>query len=323
MADFGPATTTDDVLAGRDLTGQTHLVTGSSGGLGLETCRALAAKGARVVMAARNAEKNSAAIATIKEQHPDADLHPVELDLGDLASVRQCADAVVAAHPQLTSVIGNAGVMATPFEHTADGFERQFGTNHLGHYVLVNRLVPALVAASPSRIVLLSSAGHSMGQVDFDDPNYANRPYDEFDSYGQSKTANILCAVEFDKRLAPHGVRAVAVHPGGIHTELGRYFTPDVMGRLQARLAERGSEGSGGGFEWKSVEAGAATSVWAATHSDLDGRGGEYLEDCGFSQPTDPDKPGTGYEAYALDPADAARLWDLSEQLTGETLPAM
>lgn len=298
---FGFETTTEEVLDNVDLEGTTAVVTGGTTGLGLETARALAAAGATVVLSARDRAKGEAASAKV-----GGDASFELLDLGSLASVRAFAEAVLAKHDKIELLINNAGVMFTPFERTADGFELQFGTNHLGHFLLTNLLLPAVLAEAPSRIVNLSSGGHGSSDIHWDDPNYHTRPYSKFESYGQSKTANILFSVELDRRYAWRGVRAYAVHPGMIVTELGRHMTRDDFRELKARA----SSGGGGGLPaYKSIEAGAATTVWAATSPTLADVGGLYLADCSIAEA----KP------YALDPAAARRLWALSEQLIGQT----
>lgn len=318
---FGHDTTADEVLDGTDLTGQTMIVTGASGGIGLETARALAAHGATVVLAARDEAKLTAAVETITTSHPDADLDTVVVDLGELASVRAAATMLRDRHRAIDVLVNNAGVMATPDQHrTADGFETQFGVNHLGHFALTLLLSPALEAARPSRLVNLSSAGHGMGDIDFDDPNFERRPYDKFEAYGQSKMANILFTVGFDRLFGPRGVRAYAVHPGGIHTDLGRHFTAEDRARLMEQIAQS-TTGDGEPMRWKSPAAGAATTVWAAVSPDLEGHGGIYLEDCGFSHPRPPDGgKGSGYEPSALDPDRAERLWQLSMDLVGDAI---
>jgi NAD(P)-dependent dehydrogenase (short-subunit alcohol dehydrogenase family) len=303
-------TTTDEVLAGVDLTGRTALVTGASTGLGLETARALAAAGAAVTLAVRDPERGAHAVAAIRERVPAAVLDCGVLELASLASVREFAEWFGANHDRLDILVNNAGVMSTPFGRTADGFETQFGTNHLGHFVLTNLLVPLLIAAAPSRVVNLSSGGHRGSDIIWDDPNYETREYDKFEAYGQSKTANILFTVELDRRLAPRGVRSFAVHPGMIATELGRHMTRDDFKALSAKAK---SSPSGGLPPRKSVEAGAATSVWAATARELDGRGAAYCEDCAISEQHAP---------WALDAESARRLWSLSEALVGQRFAA-
>ena len=310
---LGFSTTTDDVLAGLDLTGMHAVVTGASTGLGEETTRALAAHGAKVTMAVRDAARGEAAAARIRARCDNSpDLEVRILDLGSLASVRQFAAEFLTEHSRLDRLINNAGIMACPYGTTRDGFELQFGTNHLGHFLLANLLLPALTAGAPSRVVSLSSRGHSFADVDLDDPGFEHTPYDEFTSYGRAKTANALFAVGFDRRFAAQGVHAFSVHPGVIHTELGRHLTPEVIGALMERLAENSRQ-----FERKTIPQGAATSVWAATAPELDQHGGAYLEDCAVGQVSDDDSPNNGVRPYALDPARAEALWSLSERLVG------
>jgi NAD(P)-dependent dehydrogenase (short-subunit alcohol dehydrogenase family) len=303
-------TTTDEALAGVDLRGTVALVTGASTGLGLETARALAAAGAMVTLALRSADRGAVAEASIRERVPDAVLDCGLVDLTSLASVRDFAAWFSSIHDRLGILINNAGVMATPFERTADGFELQFGTNHLGHFLLTNLLTPLLIAAAPARVVNLSSGAHRSSDIIWDDPNYERREYDKFQAYGQSKTANILFTVELDRRLRERGVRSYAVHPGMIATELGRYMTRDDYGAL----SERAKRSPGGKFPpRKSIESGAATSVWAATAPELHSQGGVYCEDCAVN-----DQPAP----YALDAEAARRLWSLSEELVGQSFPA-
>jgi NAD(P)-dependent dehydrogenase (short-subunit alcohol dehydrogenase family) len=307
---FGAKSTTDDVLAGIDLTGKRVLVTGVSAGLGVETARALAAHGASVVGAARDLDKARAATAGI------AGIELIALDLASLASVRAAADALVADGRQFDLVIANAGVMATPQGTTADGFETQFGTNHLGHFVFVNRI--ASLIREGGRFVSLASAGHRFSDVDLDDPNFETTPYEPFVAYGRSKTANVLFAVEFDRRHKARGVRAAAVHPGGIATELGRHLSPDAMQALVDNLnAQR--EAGAPAFEFKSIPQGAATSVWAAAVAEADAVGGKYCEDCHVAGLTETgDMMSGGVRGYALDGARAKALWAKSEAMVGE-----
>jgi NAD(P)-dependent dehydrogenase (short-subunit alcohol dehydrogenase family) len=316
---FGANSTTDDVLAGFDLSGKRVLVTGVSAGLGVETARAFAAHGARVVGAARDLAKAERATAEIRAQAANGGgLELVELDLASLASARACADALIADGRTFDIVIANAGVMRTPFGHTADGFETQFGTNYLGHFVLVNRI--ASLIAPGGRLVNVASSGHRYSDVDLADPNFEHTPYDPMIAYGRSKTANILFAVEFDRRHKAHGVRATALHPGGIMTELDRYMQP---GELQATVERINAELTAEGrplFQFKTIPQGAATSVWAAIVAPAEEVGGRYCEDCQVSQITDglisPVSPGV--RPYALDPEHAKALWTRSEELVGE-----
>jgi NAD(P)-dependent dehydrogenase (short-subunit alcohol dehydrogenase family) len=318
---FGAQSTTDDVLDGVDLSGKRVLVTGVSAGLGVETARALAAHGAQVVGAARDLAKARTATEPVRAgAAKGGGLALVELDLASLASARACADALVAAGKPFDIVIANAGVMATPFGRTADGFETQFGTNHLGHFVLVNRI--ASLMRPGARLVNLSSAGHRFSDVDLDDPNFERTPYTEFGAYGRSKTANTLFAVEFDRRHKAGGVRAAAVHPGGIMTELGRYMTPEVTQAMIDSINRATPAGDAPAFSWKTIPQGAATTVWAGVVAGADEVGGRYCEDCHVAQiEANPDVRG-GVQPYALDPKRAQALWEKSEQLVGERFSA-
>lgn len=306
---FGVESTTDEVLEGIDLSGKRVLVTGVSAGLGVETARALVDHGATVTGTARDLDKARRATA-----HIGAGLELVELELASLTSVRACADALNVAGESFDRVIANAGVMDTPFAKTEDGFERQFGTNHLGHFVLVNRIAPLL--RDGARLVNLSSAGHRYSDVDLDDPNFERTPYDGMKAYGRSKTANILFAVEFDRRHKARGVRATAVHPGGIKTELDRYRPPEVTEQLIQRINANLRPGQKP-FAFKTVPQGAATTVWAAIVAASDEVGGKYCEDCHVAEPAIGDSFG-GVRAYALDPEHACALWTLSEKMVGE-----
>jgi NAD(P)-dependent dehydrogenase (short-subunit alcohol dehydrogenase family) len=306
---FGATTTTDEVLDSIDLTGMRVLVTGVSAGLGVETARVLVAHGAYVVGAARDLDKARRATATIDGP---GKLDFVECDLGSLASVRACADALNAKGEQFDVVIANAGVMAVPEKReTADGFEMQFGTNHLGHFVLANRI--AGLIKDGGRLVNLSSAGHRYSDVNLDDPNFETTEYTPFGAYGRSKTANILFAVEFDRRHKDRGVRATALHPGGIQTELGRHMSE---GELQA-LIDQINE-SGQSFSWKTIPQGAATSVWAGFVADKDEVGGRYCEDCHVAELSEGEGLREGVQAYAIDPDNAKALWAKSEELVDE-----
>ncbi|MCQ8241565.1 SDR family NAD(P)-dependent oxidoreductase [Rhizosaccharibacter radicis] len=324
---FGAESTTDDVLAGVDLHGRRVLVTGVSAGLGVETARVLAAHGAHVLGAARDLGKAEAATTVVRDaaRAGGGEFELIRLDLADLSSVRACADALLERGDRLDLLVNNAGVMATPQGRTTDGFETQFGTNHLGHFVLANRLAPLL--GPGSRLVSLSSAGHRFSDVDLDDPGFERTPYDPWVAYGRSKTANILFAVEFDRRHRGRGVRAVAVHPGGIVTELARHLDPAVLEerrrKIDADRAARGEEP----FRYKSVPQGAATSVWAGVVADTDTVGGRYCEDCRVAEAISPDRPteatAYGVRAYAVDPASASALWARSEEWVGERFEEM
>lgn len=307
---FGHDSTTDEVLEGVDLTGKRVLVTGVSAGLGVETARVLAAHGAQVTGAARDLNKAKAATAGI----PGLEL--IELDLASLASARAAADRLVAAGKSFDLVIANAGVMATPFGKTVDGFETQFGTNHLGHFVFVNRI--ASLFAPGSRLVNLSSAGHRFSDIDLDDPNFDRTPYAEFIAYGRSKTANVLFAVEFDRRHRDRGVRATAVHPGGIQTELGRYMTEEVRQQMLTAATQATPAGGAPAFRWKTIPQGASTSVWAGVVAPAEAVGGRYCEDCHVAEVVDDDSLRGGVRPYAIDAERAKALWARSEEMVGE-----
>ena len=313
---FGAETTTDQVLDGVNLSGQRVLVTGVSAGLGVETARVLAAHGAQVVGAARDLDKARAATEVVRAQAANGGgLELIQLDLASLASVRACADALVADGRPFDLVIANAGVMATPFGKTADGFETQFGTNHLGHFVLVNRI--ASLMKPGSRLVNLASAGHRFSDVNLEDPNFDQGGYSEFGAYGRSKTANVLFAVEFDRRHRDRGVRAVAVHPGGIHTELGRHMTPEAMQQLVDSINAAQPAGAPA-FVFKTIPQGAATTVWSAVVAPAEAVGGRYCEDCHVAEVVDGEGVRGGVRPYALDPENAKALWAKSEEMVGE-----
>jgi NAD(P)-dependent dehydrogenase (short-subunit alcohol dehydrogenase family) len=314
---FGADSTTDEVLAGVNLSGKRVLVTGVSAGLGVETARTLAAHGAQVVGAARDLAKAETATAPVRDQAANGGgLKLIELDLASLASVRAAADAVLAAGEPFDLIIANAGVMACPFGKTTDGFETQFGTNHLGHFVFVNRIASLL--KPDSRLVNLSSAGHRFSDVNLEDPNFDHTPYTEFGAYGRSKTANILFAVEFDRRHKGRSVRATAVHPGVIQTELGRHMTPQV--RQSMMDAAAAAPPGGQPFTWKTIPQGAATSVWSGVVGDAEAVGGLYCEDCHVAEVVDGDAMTRGgVRPYALDPDRAKALWAKSEAMVGET----
>ncbi len=313
---FGFESTTDDVLEGIDLTGKRILVTGVSAGLGVETARVLVAHGARVVGTARDLEKAKAATAAIPAETADGPgLTLVKLDLASLASVRACADALIQAAEPFDVIIANAGIMACPKGVTADGFETQFGTNHLGHFVLVNRIASLLKAGG--RLVNLSSGGHVYSDVDLDDPNFEHTPYTEFGAYGRSKTANILFTVEFDRRHKANGIRATAVHPGAIQTELGRYMTPEVVRGLMEAIEASRTAGAPE-FRYKTVPQGAATTVWSGFVARADEVGGRYCEDCHVADVLQGAGLGGGVQPYALDPDNAKALWAKSEEMVGE-----
>jgi len=320
---FGATSTTEDVLTGINLKGKRILVTGVSAGIGVETARSLVAHGAAVVGAARDLKKAESATAEVRAAAAanDTTFELLELDLASLASARAAADKLLAAGHKFDVIIANAGVMATPFGHTADGFETQFGTNHLGHFVFVNRIASLL--APGGRLINLASSGHRFSNVNLDDPNFETTPYEPFVAYGRSKTANILFAVEFDRRHKARGIRAAAVHPGGIATELGRHMPPGAIEGMVAKMnADLAAEGKGP-FEFKTIPQGAATSVWAAVVAPAEEIGGKYCENCHVGHLVADDAVisaiSEGYRAYALDPTAAKALWKKSEEMVGET----
>jgi NAD(P)-dependent dehydrogenase (short-subunit alcohol dehydrogenase family) len=310
---FGATSTTDEVLSGINLRGERILVTGVSAGLGVETARALAAHGADVVGAARDLKKAERATAQVRRDTAAAggSFELIALDLASLKSVRACADELLAKGQFLDAIIANAGVMATPFGHTADGFETQLGTN---------RIAPLL--RKGSRLINLSSAGHRFSNVDLDDPNFERTPYEPFVAYGRSKTANILFAVAFDRLHRGRGVRAAAVHPGVIETELGRHMGPSqIQGLIQQINDQLAAQGKGP-FQWKSVAQGAATSIWACVVAEAEEIGGRYCENCHVGEISPENVPisgaSEGVRDYALDPKNAEALWKKSEEMVGE-----
>jgi NAD(P)-dependent dehydrogenase (short-subunit alcohol dehydrogenase family) len=309
-------------LSGVNLKGKRILVTGVSAGLGVETARSLAAHGAQVIGAARDLNKAKAATEQVRKDAAanGGSFELVEIDLANLKSVRAGADGLLAKGEPFDVVIANAGVMATPFGHTADGFETQFGTNHLGHFVLVNRIA-SLVRAG-GRLINLSSAGHRYSTIDLEDPNFEHTPYDPFVAYGRSKTANILFAVEFDKRHRDRGVRAVAVHPGGIRTELGRYQDPGRIEKMIDQINQQRAAQGKGPFQWKTIPQGAATSVWTAAVASAGEIGGQYCEDCHVSHIVPDDLSvgiSEGVRGYAMNAKTADALWKKSEEMVGES----
>lgn len=315
---FDAQTTADEALDGKDLRGKRYLITGTSAGLGVETARALVARGADVVGAVRNLAKAEAATAAVRAAADAAGgrFSLIEVDLASLASVRACADKLLADGRMFDTVIANAGVMVTPLGYTVDGFETQFGTNHLGHFVLVNRIASLIVDGG--RLVNLSSAGHRLSDVDIDDPNFERTAYDPWVAYGRAKTANVLFAVEFDRRHKHRGVRACALMPGSIATELGRYAEEGVFQALLDDMKRVGAPD----LVYKTIPQGAATTVWAAVTAQPEEIGGQYCEDCGVAPITEGASVRYGAFAYALDADSARRLWQKSEELVGETFPA-
>jgi NAD(P)-dependent dehydrogenase (short-subunit alcohol dehydrogenase family) len=309
---FGPLTTAREVLASQDLAGSNVIVTGGYAGIGLETTKALAAAGARVIVPARTPEKAKAAIASLADLAERVEL--ASLDLADPKSVDAFAAQFLASNRPLHGLINNAGIMAAPLARDARGIESHLATNHVGHFQLTGRLWPALVAAKGARVVSLTSRGHRRSAFDFEDPNFEHRNYDKWVGYGQSKTANVLFAVALDRRGAQHGVRAFAVHPGAILTDLMRYMGPEESEVVIANAKRVGLV--------KNAEQGASTSVWCATSAQLDGLGGVYCEDTDIAEVVPPEDPRViGVRPWAIDPEAAERLWELSERWTQVRYP--
>jgi NAD(P)-dependent dehydrogenase (short-subunit alcohol dehydrogenase family) len=317
---FGPTTTARQTLKGIDLAGKVAIVTGGYAGLGLETTRALAEAGARVIVPARSPDKARKVLAGIPRVEQST------LDLLYPSSIDAFANEFLATGRPLHMLINNAGIMATPLMRDGRGYESQFSANHLGHFQLTVRLWPALHHAGGARVVSLSSRGHQRGGIDFDDPNFLHRPYDRWQAYGQSKTANMLFAVGLDRRGEASGIRAFAVHPGGILTDLARHLTDDELrAHGLSRTDKPGfipagrSVAEGGDF--KTLEQGAATTVWCATSPQLAEMGGVYCQDVDVAPILPADSASNvGVRDYAIDPQAAERLWKLSEELTGVKL---
>ncbi|MBY0564299.1 MAG: SDR family NAD(P)-dependent oxidoreductase [Hyphomonadaceae bacterium] len=306
---YGMRTEAREALGGRDLKGKVAIVTGGYSGLGLETTKALAGAGAIVIVPARTPEKAQAALRDI------ANVEQAALDLADPASIDAFAAGFLSRTKRLDILVNNAAIMASPLMRDARGYEAQFATNHLGHFQLTARLWPALKAAG-ARVVSLSSIGHRICPPDLDDPNFERTEYNKWVAYGRAKSANALFAVGLDRRGEAHGVRAFAVHPGGIMTDLQR-FMPEEEKRAMGWIDAEGNVDP----RFKTPSQGAATSVWCAANVQLDGKGGVYCEDCDIARavPAD-DKSFSGVRPWATDPALAERLWELSERMTGARL---
>jgi NAD(P)-dependent dehydrogenase (short-subunit alcohol dehydrogenase family) len=308
---LGAHTTALEVIDGVDLSGRFAIVTGGASGIGVETVRALLSAGADVTVAARNTTAASELASTLGAERDGASVHVLALDLTSLDSCRAAAATFVTRGVPLSILINNAGVMATPFERTADGNELQFGTNHLGHFAFTMGLLEPLRRAEGARVVSLSSVGHRRSDLVADDPNYRTRPYERWGAYGQSKTANALFAVGLSSRFGGDGIFSNAVMPGGILTGLQKHLSVDEQIEL-GWLDEAGTPNP----RFKTPAQGASTSIWAAVAPELDGVGGRYLENCAVAAPMDPTAPYVGYMPYALDPDSAEVLWSLSETLT-------
>jgi NAD(P)-dependent dehydrogenase (short-subunit alcohol dehydrogenase family) len=315
---FGFDSTAAEVIDGIDLSGKRAIVTGGSSGIGVETARALAGAGAEVTLAVRDTDAGQRTAGDIAATTGNPAIHVARLDLADHRSV---AAFVAGWSGSLDLLINNAGVMALPeLTLTDQGYEMQFATNHLGHFALAFGLRDALAAAGDARIVSLSSRGHLRSPVIFEDVNFTSRPYDPWLAYGQSKTANVLFAVEATRRWGRNGISSNAVHPGAIlDTNLSRHMDRQYLAKLRAS-ATFAETFDGSKVRYKTIEQGAATSVLVATWPQLDGIGGRYFEDCNQARVLDPDVPNTstsGVAAYALDHENASRLWELSLELVG------
>lgn len=305
---FGYRSTAREVVDGLDLTGKRIVVTGGYSGIGTETVRALAGAGASIIVGARRPEQAHEVLDAM-----EGDIAVLALDLADPASIDAFAAAVAQKWDRLDRLVNNAAIMASPLMRDARGYEMQFATNHLGHFQLTARLWPLLAAAEHARVVCLSSIGHRLGPPDLGDPNWESREYDKWAAYGAAKSANALFALHLDTLAQPHGVRAYAVHPGGIATPLQRHLTMEEQ-RAMGWYDEEGNVHE----SFKSTEEGAATSVWAATSPLLEAMGGVYCEDCEVGAMAGEDTPrGSGVYPHIRDAALAEGLWDLSEKLTG------
>lgn len=309
--------TAEEVVAGHDLTGKETIVTGGYSGIGYETARALAHAGARVVIAGRDPARGNRAVGELRAATDNEKIVFRPLDLSSMRSVTTWARKHAATGKPLHILINNAGVMAPPLTRTAEGFESQFGVNHLAHHAFTVGLLPCLRAAAGARVVCLTSSAHRRSDIHYQDPNYRHRPYDAWDAYGQSKTANALFTVAFAARFGTGRVTANAVMPGAIHTPLQRHLS-------QTDLRERGWTDADGNLiaaGWKTPQQGAATTVWAAVASELQSVSGRYLEDCAIAEPwTDEGPMPRGrHLPYALDKDNAERLWELSAQMLSTT----
>lgn len=310
---FSAASTAREVAEGIDLSGKTAVVTGGYSGLGVETTRALAGAGAQVIVPARDREKAERTLAGIEN------IVIAAMDLAHPASVAAFASEIVTAGIPVSILVNSAGIMATPLARDHAGHENQFATNHLGHFRLVAGLWPALVKAGNARVISVSSRAHQIGPVDFDDIDFNTRPYDKWQAYGQAKTANALFALELDRRGAALGVRAFSLHPGVILTDLARHLTKDEINSFDV-YDENGNRRVDPARDLKTPQQGAATSVWAATHPELNGIGGVYCEDCEVALPQAETDGTRGVASWAMDPHAAERLWVLSEHLTGSSV---
>ncbi len=310
---FGAKSTASEVLAGIDLAGRNAIVTGGYSGLGLETVRALAGAGARVTVPARRVEVAEAALADVT-----GDIEIAAMDLADLQTVEKFTREYDETKRGLDILINNAGIMACPEGRVGPGWERQFGTNHLGHMAMSLALAPSMQRANSARVVCLSSTGHVRSDVHWDDPHFNNTPYDKWDAYGQAKSANALFALGVDHRGRDVGVRAFSVHPGGIFTPLQRHLSDEEMVALGWKAPD-GSIPPQIKAMFKTPEQGASTSVWAATSPQLEGRGGVYCEDCDIAKLADENSQRWEHaRPWICDDEKAERLWSMSEKMLAD-----
>jgi len=315
MSKFGYRSTAEEVSAGHNLEGKVVIVTGASSGLGQECARVFALRGAHVFMAVRDLQKAQPIADDIRKSTNNSHVEVMRLDLGSWASVREFAKEFLAKNLPINILLLNAGIMAVPFARV-EGYESQFATNHLSHFLLSLLLLPALKAGKPSRLVAVSSIAHRRSGVRFDDINFEKEPYEKWVAYGQSKCANVLFVMEFQKHYSSHGISAFAVHPGGIATGLQSSLTKEEM----IALGWFDAEGKPNPL-FKTIEQGASTSMWASLSADLEGKGGIYLENCEEGKSPDPAVPYAGWWDNARDPEAAAKLWTLSEKAVNETSP--
>ncbi|HTK09797.1 MAG TPA: SDR family NAD(P)-dependent oxidoreductase [Ktedonobacteraceae bacterium] len=312
QSSFGARSTASEVIAGHDLREKTILITGASAGIGYETVRALLSAHAEVIIAGRDRVRGEQAVQALQTEYPESPVHFLPLDLGLLASVRQTAEQFFARWNRLDVLINNAAIAAVPLGYTPDGFEQQFATNFLGHFFLAQLLLPALCKAAPARVISLTSGTHRASDIHFDDIQYRHRPYEKWEAYGQSKTADALLAVALTRHFREQGITANAVNPGGVLSGLQRYLTDEE--RRTRYYDEAGNLNP----VFKTPEQGASTTVWASVAAELAGIGGLYLEDCQQGIPYNPEVSTlSGYMPYALNAEHAEQLWTLAGELVG------